>query len=39
MPPTIRYPDLQMLLDNEAGTVVEWSKTGEEVTRPASDTG
>jgi hypothetical protein len=28
-PPTIRYFQLQMLLDNEAGTVVEWSKTGE----------
>jgi len=38
-PPTIRYFQLQMLLDNEAGTVVEWSKTGEKVTRHASDTG
>ena len=25
---TIRYFDLQMLLDNEAGTVTEWSKDG-----------
>ena len=37
-PPTIRYFQLQMLLDNEAGTVVEWSKTGEKVTRHVSDT-
>ena len=38
-PPTIRYFQLQMLLDNEAGTVVEWSKTGEKVTRSASNAG
>lgn len=38
-PPTIRYFQLQMLLDNEAGTVVEWSKTGEKVTRSGSDAG
>ena len=31
--PAIRYFDLQMLLDNEAGTVTEWSKTGEMVIR------
>jgi hypothetical protein len=37
--PTIRYFDLQMLLDNEAGTVTEWSKTGEKVTRTALDGG
>ena len=35
--PMIRYFDLQMLLDNEAGTVTEWSKTGEKVTRSALD--
>jgi hypothetical protein len=34
-PPTIRYFDLQMLLDNEAGTVTEWSRAGAKVTRPA----
>jgi hypothetical protein len=34
-PPRIRYFDLQMLLDNEAGTVTEWSKSGEKVTRSA----
>ena len=28
--PVIRYFDLQMLLDNEAGTVTEWSKSGEK---------
>jgi len=33
-PPTIRYFELQMLLDNEAGTVTEWSKSGATVTRP-----
>jgi hypothetical protein len=33
--PAIRYFDLQMLLDNEAGTVTEWSKTGEKITRSA----
>jgi hypothetical protein len=37
-PPTIRYFQLQMLIDNEAGTVVEWSKTGEKVTRSTSGT-
>ena len=26
--PTIRYFALQMLLDNEAGTVTEWSQSG-----------
>jgi hypothetical protein len=35
--PSIRYFDLQMLLDNEAGTVTEWSKSGEKVTRSALD--
>ena len=38
-PPTIRYFQLQMLLDNEAGTVTEWSKTGEKAMRPAPDAG
>jgi hypothetical protein len=33
--PTIRYFQLQMLLDNEAGTVTEWSKSGAIVTRRA----
>jgi len=28
--PTIVYFDLMMLLDNEAGTITEWSQTGEE---------
>jgi hypothetical protein len=28
--PTIVYFDLMMLLDNEAGTVTEWSETGEK---------
>ena len=37
-PPTIRYFQLQMLLDNEAGTVTEWSKTGEKVTAPRPQT-
>ena len=32
--PTIRYFDLQMVLDNEAGTVTEWSESGATVTRP-----
>ena len=32
--PAIRYFDLQMLLDNEAGTVTEWSKAGEKSVRP-----
>ena len=39
VPPTIRYFHLQMLLDNEAGTVTEWSKTGEKAMRPAPDAG
>jgi hypothetical protein len=30
---------LQMLLDNEAGTVTEWSKTGEKTLRNAADIG
>lgn len=34
-PPTIRYFGLQMLLDNEAGTVTEWSEAGQGCTRPA----
>jgi hypothetical protein len=33
--PTIRYFQLQMLLDNEAGTVTEWSKSGAIVTHRA----
>ena len=28
--PTIRYFELQMLLDNEAGTVTEWSQRGRD---------
>jgi len=35
--PEIRYFALQMLLDNEAGTVTEWSKTGEMASRTALD--
>ncbi len=35
--PVIRYFDLQMLLDNEAGTVTEWSKSGEKTARTAQD--
>ena len=35
--PVIRYFALQMLLDNEAGTVTEWSKTGEKLIRSALD--
>jgi hypothetical protein len=31
--PTIRYFDLQMLLDNEAGTVTEWSQGGQKHVR------
>jgi hypothetical protein len=31
--PTIRYFGLQMLLDNEAGTVTEWSQAGDKTTR------
>ncbi len=38
-PPTLRYFGLQMLLDNEAGTVTEWSKAGETATRAAADVG
>lgn len=34
--PTIRYFKLQMLLDNEAGTVTEWSKAGEKLVRSVS---
>ena len=34
--PTIRYFELQMLLDNEAGTVTEWSQDGEKSVRPSS---
>jgi hypothetical protein len=33
--PAIRYFNLQMLLDNEAGTVTEWSEGGVRTTRPA----
>jgi hypothetical protein len=33
-PPTIRYFGLQMLLDNESGTVTEWSQAGEKRVRP-----
>lgn len=33
--PTIRYFGLQMLLDNEAGTVTEWSKAGVKSVRAA----
>jgi len=35
--PVIRYFELQMLLDNEAGTVTEWSKTGENTVRTTLD--
>ncbi len=31
--PVIRHFDLQMLLDNEAGVVTEWSKSGERTSR------
>lgn len=34
--PTIVYYDLLMLVDNEAGTVTEWSKEGEKVVAPAA---
>ena len=34
--PTIRYFELQMLLDNEAGTVTEWSQAGEKSVHPSS---
>jgi hypothetical protein len=34
-PPMVRYFDLQMLLDNEGGTVTEWSRDGAKVTRSA----
>jgi hypothetical protein len=33
--PAIRYFALQMLLDNEAGTVTEWSKSGERLIETA----
>ena len=33
--PTIRYFALQMLLDNEAGTVTEWSSSGAKSVRAA----
>ena len=33
--PVIRYFDVQMLLDNETGTVTEWTKAGDKTTRPA----
>lgn len=33
--PAIRYFELQMLLDNEAGTVTEWTKAGTMSARPA----
>ena len=33
--PVIRYFQLQMLLDNEAGTVTEWSNDGIGQVRPA----
>ena len=33
--PTIRYFALQMLLDNEAGTVTEWSRSGAKSVRAA----
>src|SRR5262245_17351133 len=36
-PPVIRYFELQMLLDNEAGTVTEWSRTGEKAVRNARE--
>ena len=35
--PVIRYFELQMLLDNEAGIVTEWSKTGEKTVRNTLD--
>jgi hypothetical protein len=34
--PTIRYFELQMLLDNEAGTVTEWSRAGDKTTRSSA---
>ena len=34
-PATIRYFDMQMLLDNEAATVTEWSKDGVKSVRGA----
>jgi hypothetical protein len=33
--PQIRYFGLQMLLDNEAGTVTEWSADGTKSVRPS----
>lgn len=35
--PTIRYFALQMLLDNEAGTVTEWSADGGKSTRSSHE--
>jgi hypothetical protein len=35
--PAIRYFELQMLLDNETGTVTEWSRTGEKRVTTAFD--
>jgi hypothetical protein len=34
--PIIRYFELQMLLDNETGTVTEWTKEGEKLVRQIS---
>ena len=34
--PTIVTFDLMMLLDNEAGTVTEWSQAGERAVRPST---
>jgi hypothetical protein len=34
--PSISYFALQMLLDNEAGTVTEWSAKGEKTVRPSA---
>jgi hypothetical protein len=34
-PPAIRYFELQMVLDNEAGTVTEWSEDGAKSVHPA----
>src|ERR1044072_6676411 len=34
--PVMRYFELQMLLDNEAGTVTEWSSSGETSVRPSA---
>jgi len=35
-PPVIRYFELQMLLDNETGTVTEWTQSGAKSVRPVS---